>query len=150
MEIQVLVGLRIPVTVVDTGQNAGKDMGTVLQQDIKAVPELWRANFPGVARAHGGNDIAEQQAAFEKGKLAVEFELVKSPEVVRKAKGPKGFVGEQALVSQVVDSEYRCWRALVITEQHRNQAGLPIVTVHNVRDRKSTRLNSSHVRISYA
>ena len=105
---QVAVGRRIPLPRVDAVEDADDGVPARAQHPVETHALLGRADFPGVGRAHGADDVGIPQALPEKidparGEL-VGIEVaggVPEPELAGRGRG------QHPLVAQIVDGQHR-------------------------------------------
>ncbi len=70
----------------------------------------------------------------------MKFQELVAPQGIGQAQGPKGLVGKQPLVSKIVDGEHGFRGILTVRQKHRNQCGLPVVAVNDVRAPRQAQL----------
>lgn len=126
---------RIPNLVVHPVEDAAQPALPLpfLQQPLHAIAELRPGDLARIGRADGGHVVGIKQPGLEERHLAVELQAIN---VVKRRRQPQlGHVmgREQPLIGQVVHREYRARRVAVGGQIGAGQAGVPVVSVHQLR-----------------
>ncbi len=105
----------------------------MIQDALQAVAEVGLADLAGVGRADGRDDVRPRDAALEERELAVELEPLHRPPVRGQTQRVEDGPLERPLVGHVVDGEEGGGALRVVGQQRRDQTGLPVVGVNDVR-----------------
>ena len=142
---QVRVAGRIPLLVVDAVQDAHQLRRALAENAVEPEPVLRGLDLLGIARAHGRDHTAEDDAGLQKADAAPVLHAVHAHQRVAETEPRQPLALEHALVGEVVDGEHhrhpRQGRRRVPghRQNHRHEPGLPVVRVNRVVPRAGER-----------
>ncbi len=137
---KVVVGGRIPERIVDAVEDAAQTGRTLVQDALKLLAEFRRLNFLRIPAAHRGEEVRENDAAFEKVEVVVFLQFVHGENVPWKKQLLSGAGRKLALEGGVVNGQDRRGAAQQRVgrvsgfEIDGNERRLPVVYVKNLRD----------------